>query len=248
MQPPQNNHYEVVSIKRGVEGRCGPKFSSPLQFYVENCPLRYLIGQLYRAAGGYDLVGLPKWTSSEWYTITAKSIGPATPLEQWAMLMPVLEDRFGLKWHREKRQMPVYFLSVSKDGIRFPVTAPGSCVPFDPDVGPPRPDPNKPPSCKLLLTEHTKSGGIIMRGSEITMAHLTQFLKPHFDRPVLDRTGLTERFDVRLTFAPNLTIEANEEPLPSVFAALKKAGLMATRGEGAVDVLVVDHIEKPVED
>ena len=80
------------------------------------------------------------------------------------------------------------------------------------------------------------------------MAQLTEYLKPYFDSPLLDRTGSTQKFDVRLTFAPSLTIEGNEEPLPTVFAALKNAGLMATRGQGAVDVLVVDHIEKPSED
>src|SRR6185437_6487298 len=65
---PTGNHYEAVSILAGVPGRCGVRFSS-LEFRLENCPLDYLIQYFDYGAAHYDIIGLPKRTSSAWYSI-----------------------------------------------------------------------------------------------------------------------------------------------------------------------------------
>jgi uncharacterized protein (TIGR03435 family) len=175
------NHYEVVSIKPGVPAKVGGYHTSPLQLRLENWSLVKLIGNLYDASRGYDLAGLPKWASSETFTFTAKSIAPANPGEQWAMLRPVLEDRFKLKYHREKRQMPVYFLGGEAGGIRFPVTEPGSCKRIDPNVGPVPPvqrpgEPKRPANCALWMNQILPGGGIRISANGVTTGQLARAL------------------------------------------------------------------------
>lgn len=68
------------------------------------------------------------------------------------------------------------------------------------------------------------------------------------DRPVVDETGLRGTYDIEMTYTPNLPSRRNAEPDPedvSVFAAVEKLGLMLAPRKAAVDVLVVDHVEKP---
>ena len=175
-QLPKNNRYEVVSIKPGNPGNICGYHTSPLQLLLPDCSLRFLIGHIYNASRGYDLIGLPKWASSERFTFIAKSIAPANPGEQWGMLRPVLEDRFKLKYHREQRQMPVYFLSSAVGGIRFPVTVPGSCQPVDPNVGPVPPvqkpgEPKPVVNCAFWMNQILPGSGVKLSVKGITMAH-----------------------------------------------------------------------------
>jgi uncharacterized protein (TIGR03435 family) len=250
------NHYDAVAIKPGVPGGCGVRFF-PLEFRLENCPLDYLITTIDYGTVEYEIIGLPKWTSSAWYSITAKSSAAATPREQWQMLVPVLEDRFGYKWHQEKREKPVYFLTVSKSGIQFPTSTATSCVTFDPKTGPPPLDANKPLDlsdaksvskigCGVVLSNRTPAGvDFEVRGA--TMSELTKTLKRYLDEPLLDSTGLTQKFDVSLKFSTTLTNQGDDLMFPSPVAALKKAGLTVTSGRGAVDVLVIDDLQRPSE-
>ncbi len=256
IEVPKNNRYEVVSIKPSASGQNCGYHPSPLQLTLENCSLRYLITSVYPAPR-YDMTGLPKWASSESFTIAAKSVGPANYLEQWAMLRAVLEDRFKLKYHREKRQMPVYFLSAAPGGIRFRETVPGSCQPLDPNVGPRPPEVSKSGEmkfandCARWLNQQLHGGGIRVTASGVTMAQLAGDLRPYFDRPVVEQTGSSKLFDIDLSFVrSDLTVsDTNVDPsgLPTIFDALKKAGLSAKPGEGAVEVLVIDQLERPSE-
>jgi uncharacterized protein (TIGR03435 family) len=253
-EQPTGNHFEFVSIKAGVPGGCGVRFLS-LEFRLENCPLDYLIKYFQYGNIHYDMIGLPKWTSSAWYSITAKSVAPAIPREQWQMLGPVLKDRFGFQWHWEKRQKPVYFLTAAKTGVIFPVTGSGSCVTWDPKTGPVTPDlkyDRDDPmfishlGCGIVLAARTP-GGINFQVRGATMADLSASLTQYVDRPLLDSTGLTQKFDVSLKFSTTLTTGDNDLMFPSVAGALKSAGLIVTKGEAAVDVIVIDNIQTPSE-
>ena len=209
---PVNNHYEAVAIKPGVRGeaRCGVHFH-PGEFWLDNCSLPPLIATLLGMPRN-RIVGLPAWTSSETYSFRAKSVAPAKPMEQWGMLVPVLEDRFKLKYHREKRQMPVYLFSVESNGLKFPVAVPGSCAPIDDNVGAPPavPDrskgsarsvvPKPPDNCELVLAQQLPDGGVRLSIKAVTMAYFAGELQRYVDRPVVDRTGTREQFDVDLSF------------------------------------------------
>ena len=254
---PADKKYEVVSIKPGTQGSqkvCGPRYS-PLQFTAINCFLPVMIQFAYGLAG-YQLVNAPAWTSSAWYNLAAKSVGPANPLEQWRMMQPVLEDRFKLKWHHEMRQLPVYYLSAAKGGPKVPITRAGSCVPIDPDVGPSAPGQGNPVSCGTLMPKQT-SGGLCLDATGYNMETLAHYLAHLLGRPGIDRTGFKDRFDLHLEFALDETImnvgrasapaEAGASELPSIFAALKKLGLTLESGQGPVEVFVIDNLQKPLE-
>ena len=119
-KPPAEKKYEVVSIKpvapgaANSTGGCGfptSSFTSPANFTINHCSLASLIKMAYDADSPWHLADLPKWTSSAQYDIAAKSAAPVSIGEKYAMLRPVLEERFKLKWHRETRQLPVVYLS-----------------------------------------------------------------------------------------------------------------------------------------
>jgi uncharacterized protein (TIGR03435 family) len=280
IREPVNKKYEVVSVKGVAPGDsriCGfapASFSSPVQFTIEHCPLstliRYAFGTLEER-----MAGLPGWARSASYTVSAKSASPVSIGEKYAMLQPVLEERFHLKWHREMRQFPVYFLSAASGGIKLKKTVPGSCTTFDPKVGPPAPDPKKPPVCALWMNRVLPDGGRTLEASGVPMSQLAAYVADFLGRPGLDSTGSRDLYDVHLEFAkPELGAagEANgatdagvsappgngpaKQPvaaastpsnLPSLFSALKKVGLTLKAGKGPLEVLVVDSVQKPTE-
>jgi uncharacterized protein (TIGR03435 family) len=142
--------------------------------------------------------------------------------------------------------MPVYLVSAAARGIQFPVTAPGSCTPMN--------------DCGLIRNQILFGGGARVTAKGVTMAQLAGDLGPYFDLPVVEQTGSSKRFDVDLSFtkddlavsdtngrSPGSRVGDEPSALPTIFDALKKAGLSATRGQGAVEVLVIDQLERPSE-
>jgi uncharacterized protein (TIGR03435 family) len=88
------------------------------------CTVRDLVMRAWNVRG-YELrlPGNQPWISSARFDVTAKSASPVSPIELGQMLGPLLEDRFRLKWHREKQEAPVYFLESGSRG-RSPGPAP----------------------------------------------------------------------------------------------------------------------------
>jgi uncharacterized protein (TIGR03435 family) len=178
----------------------------------------------------YQLTG-PQWINEERYMIVAKAAG-AVPQEQiLLMLQRLLAERFKLVIHREFKDMPVYAIVVSKNGPK--------------------------------LKEATDEGAtqIGADGREIvferaSMGQLAGTVGRSVDRPVIDETALKGLYNFRLAWAkedrpiPNATavgtVEANNpNDAPSIFTALQELGLRLEARKAPVEVLVVDHIEKP---
>ena len=192
------------------------------------------------------------------------------------MLAAVLEDRFRLKSHRESRQMPVYDLSAQASGIRLPETVPGSCTPFDPNAAPPatpeEATKRAEDTCGGGVFLRLPEGGVRVTVKGFTLAQLASRLQQYVDRPVVDHTGSSKLFDIGLSFDNRaLSLNAGDahpasdevqrtgaakeggantgeaSGLPNVFAALKKVGLSLTSDRGGVEVMVIDHLERPSE-
>jgi uncharacterized protein (TIGR03435 family) len=116
-------------------------------------------------------------------------------------------------------------------------------------------DPNHPgPAPGHQMSEYCGFGGFGPEGFEVTsttMADLAQSFSMAVGRKVVDRTGITGVFRVRLTYAPDQL--ANPSPdsttsAPSIFSAVQEQlGLKLESSKGPVDVLIVDHAEKPSE-
>jgi uncharacterized protein (TIGR03435 family) len=178
------------------------------------------------------------------------------------MLRALLEDRFRLKLHRETRQLPVYELTVAKSGVKMTPAKQGDCTPDAPDAAPlPRPVPGEPrPPVFFCDIPRTGARGLkrTLEGKGIGLDALAAALsRTELNRTVLNKTGLTGRFDVTLTWAVDPSIpglydnqggapvaDPNTEPL--IFTALQEQlGLKLETDRGPVEVLVIDRVEEP---
>jgi uncharacterized protein (TIGR03435 family) len=168
-----------------------------------------------------------------------------TPMEQMfgPMLQMLLEDRFHLKTHRETRELPVYTLTIEKGGAKLQSTKEGSCVPVDLNHANDR----EPNFCGRM-TGRANGFHITDDAYGMTMAEIAgKFLSNRLERPVIDKTGLAGLFDAHLEFARDSgSTDAGSDQGPSIFTAVQEQlGLKLSPGKGPVEVLVIDHVEKP---
>jgi uncharacterized protein (TIGR03435 family) len=246
--------FDVVSIKRSRSGP-GPAMGiSPLDsdsITVRNATPRLILGEAYdlRLLGLRDLIlGLPSWADSETYDIDAKVAAsdlPAfhklLPMQRDPMLQSVLADRFRLVAHFETRTLPAYALVIAKGGPKLTEVKPATL-----------PDGREDPG-----GIHPGHDQITATGA--TMEPLLHMLLLMLGRPVVDRTGLTGHYSFTLRCAPTYAmrpvingqappLSADEEALPDIFTAVEEQlGLKLRAVKAPVEVLVVDHIERPSE-
>jgi bla regulator protein BlaR1 len=218
--------------------------------------------------------GAPAWLSSERYTVEATAEGtPGQPMMLGPMMQSLLEDRFHLKTHRETRSGPAYEMTVAKGGPKLQPNA-GSCdidvppaaAPRDPNTG--RPDPGfkthgrvPPPAqgkpCHVILSLNDGPNRLLVtRG--MTMDEFSGWLYHMTDRTVVDKTGLTGKYDIRLEYLPDQPARptagddsnesADTQPEATLSTAMQQQlGLKLTPVKGTRQIIVIDHIEKPSE-
>jgi len=225
--------FEVASLKPhpGPMPRMGISFSGPrLNGEAQN--LRSLVMFAYNLKN-YQLY--PKSTplpgDDVFYDVVAKAEGDGAPArdEFRQMMQSLLVERFHLKVHREMREMAVYALVVGKNG----------------------------PKLKASATDASEIGHLDVAGrnyvvtrAKATMEDVVAAVANSFlDHPVVDRTGLTGTYDLKLTFTPNIRANREGEPDPadiSIFTAVQEQlGLKLETQKAMIDVLVVDHAELP---
>jgi uncharacterized protein (TIGR03435 family) len=184
----------------------------------------------------YQVSGVPGWADSknldcDRYDLSAKAEadGPLTQKQAKAMLQALLAERFHLRFHREMRDMPVYALVVAKGGPKLKEAVP--------DAQP-----------MLRMSGGTKGAEMEVTGG--SMAQLVnQFSNINgVDRPVLDKTGLTGKYDFKLTWAAGLNTPRDDSEAPSAYTALQdQLGLRLEPQRAPIEVLIVDNAEKPSE-
>lgn len=253
--------FEVASVKPSAPSStfCRYLQNTTLQLSMQGCTLRDYVMNAWRL-DSYSLV-LPAnapWISSARYDIAAKSNAPVPVTEMSQLLQPVLASRFQMRSHHEMRDMPVFFLSPLKTGLKLSVTKPGSCNPWDKKGPPPPPRPDHAPTCDYILYPGSDNGqGFGIEGTGVPMSSFVAHLSQLMERPVIDRTGYTGTFDVHLKFTresvprfenrgpamPNP--DAPPTALPSIFTAIKTLGVSLDSGKGPVDVFVVDSAQRP---
>jgi uncharacterized protein (TIGR03435 family) len=232
------------------------------RFVARNIPLRLLIRTAYRLQDD-QVLGGPKWLASDRFDIVAKAEegahDPPDERNQLAeMIQALLTDRFKLEVHHETKELPIYALALARtDGALGSQLRRNECerVLAAPDASQPRP-------CGSISNG---TGRLSFRGTP--MPQILQFLSPAVNRVVVDRTGLTGRFDLDLEWTPDQLREfkasadrppgslpqINGVPFdpngPSIFTALQEQlGLKLESTKGPVDVLVIDHAEQPTPD
>lgn len=236
-QTPTRPEFEVASVKSNNSPDRGSFLPRPGSFYARNLSLRALITYAYRVQEFLiDDRGQPRWIGSDYWDINAKPPANVTGVGLFPdMLQKLLEERFALRARRETRQMPIYVLRrVRPDRLGLKLTPfAGVCRTAQQTDG---------EFCRLSI----QSSSIQAVGIE--WGFLPQQLTGHVQRKVVDRTGLAGRFNLTLQWAPELRALPDIDDRVSLFTAVEEQlGLTLESSSGAVEVLVIERIERPIE-
>ena len=271
---PTRSAFDVASIKlnNACGGRHGRGGGFSLGGYSTSCvPLRVLIRIAYgRPAYGLanprqtEVLGGPAWLDSEVYDIVAKGMNVATLNQAFDMLQTLLEDRCKLKIHKETREVPVYSLTLANRGSKMQSTKAGTCRPRDiQNLKPAEPSASESGLQPCGYTSTIPSGTSVTKtGVGITMDQFAGGMLASLDRPVANRTGLKGMFDIHLVYVLDTTrptqtrldgantatpVPPFQDPAgPSIFTAVQQQlGLKLASDKGPVEVVVIDHVEKP---
>jgi uncharacterized protein (TIGR03435 family) len=244
--------FEVASIRRNTSGTTQQSINAqPGGVTFINVQLRAIIQLAYGIPQPARLIGLPAWVNDRYDVVakTASPVSPATIMAMRPMLQALLADRFELSATIEKREMPAYALVLARrDGrlgrgiTRTTVTcaaAPGSGTPAPPDA----PGPQEPVPCG---PRPGGPGRFVFVGSPLSL--FASVLSLAVGRTVVDRTGLSDRYDIEMTFAPQGGPDAPTSDQPALFTALQEQlGLKLDPEAELVEVLVAERIKRPTE-
>lgn len=211
---------------------------TPDGFMVINGTVHMLLTAAYDANQD-QLIGEPGWAKTDRFDIEAKVTGPEaatvaklTAEQRRAMLQQLLAERFKVTAHRETRELPVYTLKVAKGGAKLKQSQSGAEV----------------------------KKGTMMAGKnsidaqDAPLSLLASVLSNQLGRTVIDKTALTGTYEFRMRWTPDdappplINGSPDPNPPPGIFTAIEEQlGLKLNAAKGPVDVIVVDHLEKPEE-
>jgi bla regulator protein BlaR1 len=233
------------------------------RYVATNMPLAVLIRFAYapprsRSLEPFEISGGPGWLLSDRFDIEATAGRDVSLTELRAMLRTLLAERFQLEAHFEQRQGSVYRLSLARPGrlgpqLR-PATADCAVMPFDPLRGF---VPGQKPKCFYFGPSPDAPIGSnrayqAIRG--MTMQEFAAAIYGHLGRRVIDETGLSGYFDGEFEFTADIKLPPppsgvnpfDGQTLPSIFSVLpQQLGLKLEPGRGLVDILLIDHAERP---
>ncbi len=275
--PAAKPSFEVASIKPSAPGTRTQLLVPPGgRFAVNGVSLVLMIAAAYRVRD-YQIIGAQGWMTKDLWNIEARTapgtVDPTSTTPPYlnvpdmmaVRLQSLLEDRFGLKSHRETREMQVYALTLDKGGSKL--------KPFDPSTAaqtsplPPGTQPPLGPDGKLPPNFAPPPGAVIAGGGAIIatgapMDQIVTLLGRLTDRPIIDRTSLVGRFNVRLQFdpetaprtqlgttpsspSPSTPLTPSDPAGPSLFTAIQEQlGLKLESRREPVEVLVIDSAER----
>jgi uncharacterized protein (TIGR03435 family) len=222
--------FEVASIKPNrsmMEGGSSIRFSNGL-IQMEDVSLKKAVLNAWGIPDDreYMLEG-PAWLANEHFDINARFPADTPVPRVRQMLQSLLEERFKLALHRETRQVPIYSLTVAKNGPRIHAVTDGQ--------------------------SRTSGAPGRLEAARTTMQKLADLLARMAGTPVVDATGLKGAYDFELEWSPDESLRmpaadpsgSGGNGGPSIFTALEEQlGLKLAAGKGPVEILVVDHIER----
>jgi uncharacterized protein (TIGR03435 family) len=256
---PQKPSFDVASVKLNTTGRNASAADQPGgRFVASQIPLRQLIQFAYR--GNQQFIGGPDWLDRDRWDIEAKAAEGSVSLRSHAfdltepdtvalMVQSLLEDRFKLKVHQETREVALYELTVAKGGTKLKLSADQTPPPaFVGGGGPAR-------------GGALPRGGINISGNGFeaqsqSMAMLATVLSTVYaGRPVIDKTGLKGLYDMKLEWNRDAGLIAPTGPGtissasgPSLITAVEdQLGLKLESAKGRLPVLVIDSVQRPIE-
>lgn len=248
--------YDVVSIKPHKPDDHMVRIGySPDGFTAINVTLQMLVRQAYEVEDD-QIAGLPKGSDAERYDMEAKvdssvagTLDKLSPHQRPQMLRSILEDRFKLNLHHETKELPIFALVVTKNGLKLHEAKPGD------DYANGFKGPEGRNGAGMMLMQPGK-----FTGQGVPIENLVEILsQQRLGRTIVDKTGLTGKYDFVLQWSPDHELaptpgggsgDAGAPPAdasgPSLFTALQEQlGLKLESQKGPVEMIVIDHIEKP---
>jgi uncharacterized protein (TIGR03435 family) len=241
-QPARPLEFDVASIKpnKSGDGRMAIQPLAGGRFNARNITLEILMRNAYRVQG-FQITGGPDWVRSQRYDVEAKAEGNPSMAQIQIMIQRLLADRFHLAIRRETKTSPLYALVINKNGIKFRMSGDAQC----------------PEGAGPLCGGFKASPGGEILGERVTMEQFAQVLTLMMGQRVINNTGLDGVADVQLRWTPDETIlrgpgDPDAPPPdpngPSISDALQdQLGLKLDHTQGPVEILVIDHVEKPSE-
>ena len=173
-----------------------------------------------------QIEGCPAWCGNDRYDIEgiADINGEPSFKQMQGMYQALLADRFGLKFHKEKKELSVYALRLDNGSAKL-IKSKG--------------DPNAQPD-----QEGNQNGMTVTNASMSDLALMLQFM---LDRPVVDQTNLAGKYDLHLKWTPaDAPPNTAPDAPPGLFTAIREQlGLKLEPTKAMDDVLMVDHVDKP---
>jgi uncharacterized protein (TIGR03435 family) len=236
--------FEVATVKESRSGeqrwRLGPPAHGSVS--IDNLQLHRIIASSFRIQD--SMVFGPAWLDSTRYDIVGKGPDPkAANPEVWEMMRVLLAERFQMKYHIETRQLPIYALVVAKGGPKL----------LRPEDGPCAAKIQAGENCGDIGPIAPFAVGIVNMPIGALIGGLGRSIQ---DRPIVDKTGLTGKYDGRVLWMPdnmkpedlaNIPAELRPEDVSLFTAMEQQLGLKLEAQKGPVQVVVVDTIEKPAE-
>jgi uncharacterized protein (TIGR03435 family) len=238
---PSFDAFEVAAIKPTPPDFQGGRFITMQggnRFVARNHTLKTLVAAAYNL-NPRAISGGPAWADADHFDILASTPGAVRPNldEQMGMLRKLLADRFELTFHRAQKEVPLYALTVAKNGPMLMES-------------------KSAPDAQPVLVNSIFPDRVVLPARNATMAQFASMMqRAVLDRPVVDKTGLTARYDFDLEWAPDetqfsgrVTVAASDPPKPDLFAAVQQQlGLRLEASKGLVEVLVIDRAGRPSE-
>ena len=223
--------FEVASVKPSTPGGRGGGIR-PMpggQTYIAtNVPLRLMIKVMYRINDS-QIVGGTDWMDTDLWDVEAKAERPSSVDQLHEMFQTLFAERFKLRFHRERKEIAAYVLSVDKSGSKLKVS--DSKEPFD-----------------IPIKPGDRPGKSV--GTRVPMEYLCFYFAQLLNVPVVDQTGLDGFYDFTLELpAPAPLLTPGPAPAadgPDLFAAIRQQlGLKLESRKAPVEVFVIDHVERP---
>jgi uncharacterized protein (TIGR03435 family) len=211
--------FEVATVKVNKEGGGSGMAPSPGRLRVTNYTLRQLIEAAYHMPAG-RVFGVTGWMDSERYDIDAKTPAASDFDNELLMLLPLIEERFHIRFHTETRRLRTLALVAAKGGAKL--------------------QPSKDGAQSQTSIRPTE-----IVGTKMSLGHLVSILSAQLNTSVTNETGLTGEYDIHLKFAREDSPAAAAGE-PTIFAVLERdLGLKLEPRRGEVEVLVIDSAKKP---
>lgn len=178
----------------------------------------------------HQVVDAPDWATRDRYDIEGTTDTPGEPSlhQQQEMLQKLLADRFGLRFHREKRVLPVYLIQLAKGG---PKLTPAAHPELEADQN---------------ASTHGSSTEVTVTITSTSMQDFILGVQFFFERPLVDQTGITGKYDITLRYTYDEAKSTDPNAAPGLFTAIQEQlGLKLDAVKAPVDVFIIDHVERP---